>query len=91
MKGTSGGSPKYRFRILIGAVEELLEKDILTLCEWKDVEVLEQLEQADQVHLVCSVPPKLSILPLMGLLKGKPAFELFKRYPGLKRKPYGDG
>ena len=81
-------APKYRYRVLTGAVKELVEKDIRTLCEWKEVEVLELSVQADHVHLVCSVPPKLSISSFMGFLKGKLAIKLFKSYPALKQKPY---
>jgi len=80
--------PKYRFRILNGAIKELLESDIRTLCEWKEVEVLELSIQADHVHMVASIPPKISISEFMGFLKGKLAIKLFKSYPGLKKKPY---
>lgn len=44
--------------------------------------------QEDHVHLVVSVPPKLSISKLMGILKGRIAIKLFKSYPNLKKKPY---
>ena len=81
-------APKYRYRILTGAIKELVEKDIKTLCAWKEVEVLELSVQADHIHLVCSVPPKLSVSAFMGFLKGKLAIKLFKSYPGLKQKPY---
>jgi putative transposase len=80
--------PKYRYRILTGAVREMVEKDIRTLCEWKEVEVMELSVQADHVHLVCSIPPKLSVSSFMGFLKGKLAIKLFKSYPGLRKKPY---
>ncbi len=80
--------PKYRYRVLTGAVKEMVEKDIHTLCEWREVEVLELSVQADHVHLVCSIPPKLSITDFIGFLKGKLAIKLFKGYPGLRKKPY---
>jgi len=80
--------PKYRFRILTGALKELVEHDIRVLCQWRDVEVLELNVQPDHVHLVCSIPPKLSVSAFMGFLKGKLAIKLFKSYPRLKQKPY---
>lgn len=55
---------------------------------WKKAEVMELNVQEDHVHLVVSVPPKVSISELMGFLKGKTAIKLFKSYPSLKRKPY---
>jgi len=80
--------PKYRFRVLSGAIKELLNHDIRMLCEWKDSVVEELNVQLDHVHLVVSVPPKVSISTLMGTLKGKLAIKLFKSYPALKEKPY---
>ena len=80
--------PKYRFRILKGTIKDHLEEDIRTLCAWKDVEILELTLQLDHVHLVCSIPPKLSVSEFMGFLKGKLAIKVFKSYPHLKEKPY---
>ena len=81
-------APKYRFRILTGAIAELVERDIRALSAWRDVEVWELSVQADHVHLVCSIPPKVSVSQFMGLLKGKLAIKLFRSYPKLRQKPY---
>lgn len=81
-------TPKYRFRVLFGEVKALVENDLRMLCEWKGVELIEMNVQIDHVHLLCSIPPKVSISELMGILKGKLAIKLFKSYPKLKQKPY---
>ena len=52
-------------------------------CEKKELNV-----QIDHVHLIVSVPPKVSISKLMGVVKGKTAIKIFKSYPNLKKKPY---
>ena len=80
--------PKYRFRILKGAIKELFDQDIRMLCDWKCCIVEALNVQEDHVHLLVSVPPKISISQLMGTLKGKIAIKLFKSYPKLKKKPY---
>jgi len=80
--------PKYRFRILTGAVKSFVEQNIQLICSWKDVLIEEMNIQPDHVHLVVSIPPKLSISDFMGILKGKTAIKLFKTYPKLKKKPY---
>ncbi|MEM6298092.1 MAG: IS200/IS605 family transposase [Bacteroidota bacterium] len=80
--------PKYRFRVLKGAIKDLVARDIRLLCEWKQCDIAELNIQEDHVHLLVSVPPKLSISKLMGTLKGKIAIKLFKSYPSLKQKPY---
>ena len=80
--------PKYRFRILTGEIKKLVEEDIKMLCEWKKCEIQEMSVQSDHVHLVLSIPPKVSVSDMMGILKGKLAIKLFKSYPRLKQKPY---
>ena len=81
-------TPKYRFKILEGLIKDLLDRNIRMLLEWKKCELKEMNIQKDHIHLVVSVPPKLSISQLMGILKGKTAIKVFKSYPQLKRKPY---
>jgi putative transposase len=73
---------------LKGAINEVVEHDIRMLCEWKGCLVEELNVQDDHVHLLVSVPAKVSISQLMGTLKGKIAIKLFKSYPKLKKRPY---
>ena len=80
--------PKYRYRVLTGAIKEMVEHDIRMLSEWKSSEVIELNVEPDHIHLIISVPPKISISTLMGVLKGKLAIKIFKSYPVLKKKPY---
>jgi len=80
--------PKYRYRILNGLVKTLVEHDISMISQWKEVEVQELNVLPNHIHLLCSIPPKVSISDYMGILKGKLAIKLFKSYPELKKKPY---
>ncbi len=80
-------TPKYRYRVLFGEVKSLVENDIGMLCERKSVEVIELNVRIDHVHVMVSIPPKISVSILMGTLKGKLAIKLFKSYPKLKQKP----
>ena len=81
-------TPKYRFRVLFGEVKSLVENDIRMLCEWKGVEVIELKVQINHIHIVCSIPLKVSVSEMLGTLKGKLAIKIFKSYPKLKQKPY---
>jgi len=58
------------------------------LCEWKNCEIQEMSVQIDHIHIVVSIPPKVSVSELMGILKGKLAIKVFKNYPKMKQKPY---
>ena len=53
--------PKYRYRILQGAVKEAAESGIRAICGFSGCEVVELNIQPDHVHLVVLIPPKLSI------------------------------
>ena len=81
-------TPKYRFRILEGILADMVEDKIKTISEWKEVEVIELNVQPDHVHLVCSIPPKLSVSNYVGIVKGKTATQMFKTFPRMKKKPY---
>ena len=63
--------PKYRYRILAGAVKEAAETGIQAICGYAVCEVVELNVQKDHVHLVVMVPPKVSVSDLMGRLKGQ--------------------
>lgn len=80
--------PKYRYRILRGAVGKFVEEKIRTVCEWKGVEVAELSVGEDHVHAVVVIPPRLSVSTFMGVVKGKTAIALFRSYKGLREKPY---
>jgi putative transposase len=70
---------------------DMVEDKIRTICAWKEVEILELNLRADHVHIVCSIPPKLSVsdfMGFMGILKGKTAISMFKNFQSLKKQPY---
>ena len=81
--------PKYRFKILQGAVKATMQEIIRQLCEWKRVEILEVNIQTDHVHLVLSIPPKYSVSEVVGFLKGKSAIKIFDHHLELKRRYWG--
>ena len=73
---------------MTGVIKDLVETDVRLLCEWKSCEIAELNVQSDHIHMVVSIPPKVSVSELMGVLKGKLAIKLFKSYPQMKQKPY---
>ncbi len=80
--------PKYRFRILKGAMKTSVEQALHMLCEWKQCEIQELNVQEGHIHLLVSIPPKVSVSKLMGTLKGKLAIKFFRSYPRSRQKPY---
>ena len=63
--------PKYRRKAIYGQYRESLQEIIRTLCKYKGVEILEGHMMPDHVHLLLSIPPKLSVSSIMEYLKGK--------------------
>jgi len=80
--------PKYRYRILTGAVGREVFECIQVNSSRLDCQVIELNIQSDHVHLLIKVPPKQSISDLMGTLKGRTAIRIFKQFPYLKQRPY---
>jgi REP element-mobilizing transposase RayT len=69
-------APKYRYRILVGAVKEAAEVGIQAICGFAGCEVVELNVQRDHVHLVVMIPPKVSVSNLVGRLKGQTSIKL---------------
>ena len=60
-------------------------RDILrTLCKWKGVEIIEGEVCPDHIHLLLSIPPKISVSGFMGYLKGKSSLMIFQKFGNLK-------
>ena len=54
----------------------------------KKCEVVELNVQVDHVHLIVSIPPKLSVSDYAGIVKGRSAIRVLNRFKELRRKPY---
>ena len=78
--------PKYRRKTMYGKVKEDVREILRTLCGYKKVEIVEGGVSIDHVHLLLSIPPKLSVSDFMGYLKGKSALMIFDRHPEMGSK-----
>ena len=62
-------------------------RDIIkTLCNYKNVEIVEGAVCVDRIHLCVCIPPKLSVSSFMGYLKGRSTLMLYDRHPELQSK-----
>ena len=82
-------TPKYRRQIIYGRYKAEIGKILRTICERYDVEILEAQACVDHIHMLVSIPPKMSVSRFMGILKGKSALMIFDRFANLKYK-YGN-
>ena len=77
-------APKYRRKVFFEEKREDIRDILRKLCEWKGVEILEGEVCPDHVHLLLSIPPKMSISSFMGYLKGKSSLMMYQKYGNLK-------
>jgi len=70
--------PKYRYRILTGAVRQEVHDCIQVYSRRPKSEVTEIKVQSDHVHLLIKIPPKQSISSLIGALKDRTEIRVFK-------------
>ena len=82
-------APKYRRLVIYGRLKIEIGKILRELCTRKGVEIVEAECCPDHIHMLVSIPPKLSVSAFMGYLKGKSSLMIFDRFANLKYK-YGN-
>lgn len=82
-------APKYRRQIIYGKIKTDIGVILRKLCEYKGVEILEANACPDHIHMLVSIPPKLSVSQFVGYLKGKSSLMIFDKHANLKYK-YGN-
>ena len=79
-------TPKYRRKMIYNQYREDVREIVKQLCSYKGVEILGGNVMSDHVHILVSIPPKMSVSSFMGYLKGKSALMMFDRHANLKYK-----
>jgi putative transposase len=77
--------PKYRRKALFGHVRKRLGNILRQLCRQKEIELVEGHALLDHVHMVLSIPPKLSVAMAVGYLKGKSAIQIHREALNVKQ------
>ncbi|MEQ5319504.1 IS200/IS605 family transposase [Kitasatospora sp. NPDC028055] len=79
-------SPKFRRKVIFNNIRSSVGEILRDLCKYKGVEIIEGHLMPDHVHMLVSIPPKLSVSSFMGYLKGKSSLMIFDRHANLKYK-----
>ena len=79
-------APKYRRKVFFGQKRLEIGAILRSLCEWKEVNIIEAEVCPDQVHMLVEIPPKLSVSGFMGYLKGKSSILIYQKYANMKFK-----
>ena len=79
-------TPKYRRKVIYNQYRSSLGEIFHRLCSYKGVEIIEGHLMPDHVHMLVSIPPRISVASFMGYLKGKSALMMFDKHANLKYK-----
>ena len=77
--------PKYRKKILIGTVKDLVENTIKEICDARGWELISLSVQPDHIHTFLSVSPIFSPMFVVKVLKGATAVRAVKEHRFAKR------
>ena len=77
-------APKYRRKVFYEEKRLEIGAILRELCRWKGVEIIEAEVCPDHIHMLVSIPPKMSVSGFMGFLKGKSSLMIYQRWGNMK-------
>ena len=80
---------KYRKPVLRGEIGRRLRELVRQTCASQDVYIVKGHIAPDNVHLLVSVPPKVSVSELMQRKKGRSSRKMLQEYGELNRQFWG--
>lgn len=66
-------APKYRRKVFFGEKRLEISAILRSLCEWKEVKIIEAEVCPDHVHMLVEIPPKTASADLWGISKERAA------------------
>ena len=81
-------APKFRRKVIYHQLRRDIGKILRMLCDRKGIEIIEAELCPDHVHMLITIPPKMSVSGAIGYLKGKSTLLIFERHAEMKYK-YG--
>ena len=77
-------APKYRRKVFYEEKRLEIREILRKLCQWKGVEIIEGEVCPDHIHMMVSIPPKMSVSGFMGYLKGKSSLLIYQKWGNMK-------
>jgi putative transposase len=78
--------PKYRRRVLVGAIETRLKSIIQNVCKELNSELIELETMPDHVHMLVEVDPQFGVHRLVKHIKGTSSRYLRQEFPQLRSR-----
>ena len=80
---------KYRFKVLLGDVAERARELVRQICSANDIRIESGSMSPDHIHLLLSIPPKLSISKTVQYIKGKTSRQLQHEFGHIRKRYWG--
>ena len=77
-------APKYRRKVFYEEKRLEIREILRKLCQWKGVDIIEGEICPDHIHMLVSIPPKMSVSGFMGYLKRKSSLMIFQKWGNMK-------
>lgn len=77
--------PKCRQKVLYGRLRQHLGELLKDLAKQQGCQILEGHLRPDHIHILISIPPKLSVSKVIGFIKGKSAIAIARTYVGRRK------
>ena len=82
--------PKRRKKVIFGGIQKYLGKMLHELAVQKGCQIVEGHLMSDHIHMCISIPPKYSVLNVVGYIKGKSAIGIARHIMGKSRNFSGE-
>jgi len=82
--------PKRRKKAIFGAIRKHLGELLHELARQRECRIVEGHLMPDHVHMCISIPPKHSVLYVVGYIKGRSAISIARRFMGKTKNFTGE-
>jgi len=81
--------PKYRKKVLVGAIRDRVKQLFYKIAEEFDFEI-DSCEVAEEhIDILSSFPPRYSISRVVGIIKSISSSKIFEEFPEIRKKLWG--
>ncbi|ATW05258.1 IS200/IS605 family transposase [Sphingorhabdus sp. YGSMI21] len=81
--------PKYRFKVLHGAVRMRVRDIVRQVCDEMDVRIIKGLLSHDHVHMFVEIPAKIAVSAFVQKAKGRSSRRIQQEFEHIRKRYWG--
>jgi putative transposase len=81
--------PKYRFKVLHGAVRERVREIVRQVCDEMGVTIMKGVLSRDHVHLFVEIPPHIAVSDFVQKAKGRSSRKIQQEFDHIRNRFWG--